>query len=220
MGLRGSKLLQGALVASVLTLMTALPAFGQQAGGAARQDLYRAEIVILERKVNPDTIGEQMASRHPQPAAATGGQLWVAGADGQGSTTLNLVPRNELHLGSAASRLTNSGRYKVLLATGWYQSFPTDYQGQPLQVGLGDWLAQAGHREIEGQITVNRQRYLHVNVELNHWRTATGDSAAASQDGAELLTWIRETRRMRSEEIHFLDSPTIGVLVFFRKIDE
>ncbi len=35
----------------------------------------------------------------------------------------------------------------------------------------------------------------------------------------ELLTWIRETRRMRSEEVHFLDSPTIGVLVFFKKIE-
>ncbi|WP_339806689.1 CsiV family protein, partial [uncultured Marinobacter sp.] len=30
---------------------------------------------------------------------------------------------------------------------------------------------------------------------------------------------IHEPRRMRSEEIHFLDSPTIGVLVFFRKLE-
>ena len=36
---------------------------------------------------------------------------------------------------------------------------------------------------------------------------------------AELLTWIRETRRMRSEEVHFLDAPTLGVLIFFKKIE-
>jgi hypothetical protein len=36
---------------------------------------------------------------------------------------------------------------------------------------------------------------------------------------AELLTWIRENRRMRSEEVHFLDSPTLGVLIFFKKIE-
>ncbi|MEO9588720.1 MAG: CsiV family protein, partial [Marinobacter sp.] len=44
--------------------------------------------------------------------------------------------------------------------------------------------------------------------------------SSASQPKAELITWIRETRRMRSEEVHFLDSPTIGVLVFFKKIEE
>lgn len=46
----------------------------------------------------------------------------------------------------------------------------------------------------------------------------TDQLPAASSMTPELLTWIRETRRMRSEEIHYLDSPTIGVLIFFRKI--
>ena len=44
-------------------------------------------------------------------------------------------------------------------------------------------------------------------------------SVAAEPAPLELITWIRETRRMRSEEIHFIDSPTVGVLVFFRKIE-
>ncbi|MEH6562213.1 MAG: CsiV family protein, partial [Marinobacter sp.] len=89
---------------------------------------------------------------------------------------------------------------------------------------------------------------LHVAVHLNHWQESKvaasaiteRDSAITGSDSAEavgtsattsaelnlqpevpleLQTWIRETRRMRSEEIHFLDSPTIGVLVFFRKVE-
>ena len=120
---------------------------------------------------------------------------------------------------------------------------------------------KARTREVEGHITIDRQRYLHVNVHLNHWQlaeetseppveaatelseetppapdasgasdsapmsAATGETAGqqlpvlAEPAPLELLTWIRETRRMRSEEIHFLDSPTIGVLVFFKKIE-
>ena len=53
---------------------------------------------------------------------------------------------------------------------------------------------------------------------LTEMATAEAQPMAAPAP-LELLTWIRENRRMRSEEIHFLDSPTIGVLVFFKKIE-
>lgn len=247
-----------------------------------REDYYRAEFVILERRVKPGDINERMASRIPEPPSPDIEEvLRAVGRDGGAETTMELVNRDELHLNSAANRLENSGRYRVLLATGWYQSFPPDFEGEPLRVAIGDWLEDAGHREIEGQITVDRQRYLHVGVELNHWQPRpredrpdnvivgglSVDQQADSEDSnadsaeepadpdsalnseredapdngraletftgpdqslisginwprAELVTWIRETRRMRSEEVHFLDSPTIGVLVFFKKIEE
>lgn len=31
-------------------------------------------------------------------------------------------------------------------------------------------------------------------------------------------TWLRELRRMRSEEVHYLDSPSIGLLVYFHPL--
>ena len=248
-----------------------------------REDYYRAEFVILERIVDPANVNEKMASRNPEPPKPDINEILRAvDRNGTVETTRQLVPRNELHLQTAANRLENSGRFRILLAAGWYQSFPPDFDGEPLRVAIGDWLADAGHREVEGHITIDRQRYLHVDAHLNHWQplslqqntlsqgsdaedTASGsnqpmddgteqeapvegqsdpgnDKAAdslasmatggdvagtdqapvssASQPKAELITWIRETRRMRSEEVHFLDSPTIGVLVFFKKIEE
>ncbi|NMT64668.1 CsiV family protein [Marinobacter orientalis] len=241
-----------------------------------RKDYYRAELVILERRIAPDNINEQMASRIPEPPDPEISEiLRVVDENGTSETTLDLVSRGELHLNSAANRLENSGRFRILLATGWYQSFPPDFEGEPLRVAIGDWLAEAGHRDVEGHITIDRQRYLHVDVHLNHWQPMPAeekpadvgaddlDIAQPSDDGnaeggedgaesstgdkeevpvenvtetvdqpgqaptsdvnrprAELVTWIRETRRMRSEEVHFLDSPTIGVLVFFKKIEE
>ncbi|MFN2360358.1 MAG: CsiV family protein [Marinobacter sp.] len=246
-----------------------------------REDYYRAEFVIIERKVGPETLDERMASRIPEPPSPDMEEILQAvNQDGSDDTTLELVSRSDLHLNSAANRLENSGRFRVLLATGWYQSFPPDFEGEPLRVDIGEWLEDAGHREVQGQITIDRQRYLHVGVQLNHWQpmpsetTTTDDGATDAGDEAriqtiddagdlrntadgevpiagdieasiatlatggeivpddqaliaganwpraELLTWIRETRRMRSEEVHFLDSPTIGVLVFFKKIEE
>ncbi|PPI86151.1 5'-methylthioadenosine phosphorylase [Marinobacter maroccanus] len=223
-------------------------------------DYYRAEIVILERIIEPEAVNERMSGRTVEEPTDTEEVLWSALENGTTQTTLELAPRQDLRLASAAARLERSGRYRVLVAAGWYEAFPPDYEGTPLRVEAGNWIEGARTREVEGHITIDRQRYLHVNVHLNHWQlseeapalpedaaadmsqetpspaeaSGTQDTTAAATDGEsaaqqltvlaepaplELLTWIRETRRMRSEEIHFLDSPTVGVLVFFKKIE-
>ncbi|WP_309043095.1 CsiV family protein [Marinobacter sediminicola] len=237
------------------TLLTAVLAATSLASHAQQtpNDYYRAEFVILERIIDPGAVNERMATRKVEAPVDTGKTLYSVAAGGASSSSLKLANRTQLHLGNAANRLENSGRYRVLMAAGWYEAFPPDYKGQPLRVEIGEWLEQAGQRAIEGHITIDRQRYLHVAVHLNHWQQGkiavpateavradetksennlpegaeTGAIPVAAGTGLEvqpeipleLLTWIRETRRMRSEEIHFLDSPTIGVLVFFKKIE-
>ncbi|RBW50270.1 5'-methylthioadenosine phosphorylase [Marinobacter sp. F3R11] len=219
---------------TALLLSTAMVSHAQQ----TPNNFYRAEFVILERIVDPGAVNERMANRKAEPPVDTSKDLYRVTGDGNVISSFKLASRNQLHLGSAANRLERSGRYRVLMSTGWYESFPPNYKGQPLRIEIGDWLTQAGQREVEGHITIDRQRYLHVTVHLNHWQdgktavtgitesnpgeTTGTDTAALTinpEVPPELLTWIRETRRMRSEEIHFLDSPTIGVLVFFRKIE-
>lgn len=237
---------------------------------ALARDFYRAEFVILERRIEPADVEEKMAGRLPEPPdLETGEILRHADATGNTRTSLRLVSPKELHLNTAAERLERSGKYRVLLAEGWYQAFPPDFQGQSLWVTTGDWLPDAGHTDVQGTITIDRQRYLHVDVRLNHWLpksstdnllgldlnsetptrphppqvpfepviaeengapeqtptlTGTQPSSQTLEAGlnwprAQLLTWIQETRRMRSEEVHFLDSPTLGVLIFFKKIE-
>lgn len=240
---------------ATLLLALSLFSFTQTANAASNgipDDYYRAEFVIMERIDNAESVTEQMANHGVQPTPETPDVLWAVSKNGTPNSTLKLVPANELYLNGAAQRLTHSGHYKVLMRAGWYEAFPPNYKGKPLRVKVGDWLEGANTREVEGTITIDRERYLHVNVHLNHWKLAdkqpttstpeapvehaesdsepdsiadmatgmgTAKAAPAATAPIELLTWIRETRRMRSEEIHFLDSPTIGVLVFFRKIE-
>ncbi len=247
--------------ALLLTLSLTTQAQDSGANGQPIPDnYYRAELVILERIIEPEAINEQMANRKVEPTLESGEILKTVDRGGVTETTLDLAPRSELHLNGAVQRLERSGRYRVLVAAGWYEAFPPGYEGAPLRVAVGDWLSSGDTREIEGNITIDRKRYLHVDVHLNHWQQAESamaaavpaeqgqsEAATAGQDSAgnpvaeaneftpqptgleaqqapaaaplELLTWIRENRRMRSEEVHFLDSPTIGVLVFFKKIE-
>jgi hypothetical protein len=195
----------------LLTLVMAVPL-------AQASDRYRAEFVILERIIAPENLAENMSGQKVDPTPAINKALWVTPEGGGPRSSLNQT--NGLYLDSAAARLTNSGRFRILAKAGWLEDFPQDYRGEPLAVAVGDWLPQARQRDVEGYIKIDRKRFLHVEAHLNHWQ----DAASAAQPGAEaepqLLTWIRETRRMRSSEIHFLDSPTIGVLVYFAKIED
>lgn len=206
-----------------IALVVLLLASGQSGAADVPDDFYRAEFVILERIVDPADIAEQMAGREVPATPDTSETLMAVSQDGQARSTLKLVPANELSLNAAAQRLEASGRYRVLMRAGWYQAFPPDYQGAPLRVSVGPWLDGLNQRAVEGTITIDRKRYLHVDVNLNHW---TVDDAPSLSDGIyqapqrKLVTWIHENRRMRSEEIHFLDSPTIGVLIFFKKVGE
>ncbi len=238
-----------------LTAALALAFVLVPAGKALAQtpdDFYRAEVVIVERLADPSAIEEQMAGMPVEPPLSGIRSLWVEDANGNRASDVRLAARNELYLNQAAARLENSGNYRVLATAGWYQTFPPNYNGSPMRVAVGKWLGGAGERAVEGHIEIDRQRYLHVKVHLNHWQEgerpepvmvvpeaeAQADEAGSNEYSAgdqvaelatrpvaaepaplELITWIRETRRMRSEEIHFIDSPTVGVLVFFRKIE-
>ncbi len=217
---------------------------------AFAQDRYRAEVVVLERLADP-LLQENMAGKMPEPVSGHK-RLWVVDEAGNRSSDLNLT--SNLTLNNSTARLENSGKYRVLMRTGWIQEFPQNYNGAPLAIELGDYLSAAGHRAIEGTIEINRRRFLLVTVNLNHWQETDGanhrparsfsasdesDSEARSDHrtdpdapinasfgdisynraGKELITWIRETRRMRSKEIHFLDSPTIGVLLYFQPLN-
>lgn len=233
-------------------LLAALALFIILATPALAANTYRAEVVILERLADP-ILTEQMGDKHPDIQQAEK-RLWVV--DESGNRESDIRTTNSLTLNTAASRLENSGKYRVLMKTGWVQRFPPNYNGDPMRIEVGELLERAGHRAVEGTIEVNRRRYLLVNVQLNHWRE-TGDTPANDSSGEntreddgpnggdedpesgtqgvgtspastpgmsapfgkELVTWIRETRRMRSKEIHFLDSPTIGVLLYFRPLD-
>lgn len=215
------------LAGSLLALMLLMLA----TASATASDRYRAEFIILERLSHPG-FHERMTSRAPDTADRSLRRMLVVAEDGSRSSDLSLVSPANMSLADVARRLENSGDYRILGQAAWVQSFPPNYQGEPLRIELGNMIPGAGHRAVEGTIQIDRQRFLHVNTRLNHWRPARVASVATSADehadtegagvtggGKELVTWIRENRRMRSQEIHFLDSPSIGILVFFRRLD-
>ncbi|MDF1821832.1 MAG: CsiV family protein [Alcanivoracaceae bacterium] len=185
----------------------------------------------------PATLPEQ-SDAIDQKAAASGAWRVIDNAD--------------MSLDSMATRMADSGEYRILLQTAWRQpvrersvAFPVyvrggdaiavfpeqpdadgtlptgaDSAGQsglpPLELneGINDPIAEqmpdalqvdATEPEFQALLRIHLSRYLHI--EPDAWFTDT------SADGQRFWVNIDQKRRMRSEELHYLDHPLFGLLV-------
>jgi len=118
------------------------------------------------------------------------------------SDSLHWLPGETLTLGREAARLRASG-YAVLMHRRWIQDVPARGAPQPIQI----WVEDAGGTgpQLAGTLQVTRGRFMHVDANL--WYRDGSEVEA----GAYMI--LRESRRMRLGELHYLDHPKLGVLV-------
>ena len=118
---------------------------------------------------------------------------------------------NTYLLAAEDSRLQRSGAYRVLLHRAWIQPVPDRDRLQPMLIQIGEH----GAWRIEGYLGITRGRYLHMDTRLWYATTVPGAAPVDATTGAPLdrgYMEMREQRRMRSGELHYLDHPKFGVL--------
>lgn len=168
----------------LLCVLAALGCLGTRAVAATRYDVE----VIVFRYLAASDDGEQW------PENTT-----VAG-DGFASTTLQQglenLPDSQFALNGVAGALQRSGAYRVLAHRLWRQSAYDRNSAVPY---LLHTTAGSSVREVDGSITLIRERYLHLAVDLT-----------LASPGA--LYRLDETRRIRSGELHYFDNPRFGVI--------
>ena len=133
-------------------------------------------------------------------------------------------------LNGPARSIRRSSLYELLLHQSWRQ--PVGQTPTPILIQGGE---QYGDQfELEGTLSIRRQRYLHVDADLRLTqfrqerlsRSATQDAPLrtkypdlyeAARRGQEYSATTRfhlnESRRLRSGELHYLDHPALGVLL-------
>ena len=87
-------------------------------------------------------------------------------------------------------------------------------------------LAPRPPEGLSGGIRVARERFLHVQTDLR-WLEAGTDRpepqavlASAALEDPEPVVVMQERRRMRSDEVHYLDHPRLGVLIRVKPVEE
>jgi hypothetical protein len=192
------------LVGILAVLLATVSASAQQATPVLQS--YDVELVIF-RTLNPNTSPEEwgmeaaaarqrlaipddepspFASSEPAPVAA--------------ATFPALAPA-KFKLTAIADTLRRSRNYQPLAHFGWTQ--PGYPRGDAKYLPINS-MVPAGSGLV-GQVALSRGRYLHLTLDLVY------DAPGAAGEPTQRFV-LRQSRRMRSNERHYIDSPRFGVI--------
>ncbi len=138
-------------------------------------------------------------------------------------------PPENFRLQRAANRISRRGLGRIVFHGRWLQVVPAREAPDPILVQGGEQLSPPfPSHELIGSVGVTLGRYLHFKADLFFHGPGLGlEPAVAAMDasGEGLLLesermvstagymQLSESRRMRSEELHYLDHPKLGVVV-------
>jgi hypothetical protein len=157
---------------------------------------YDVEIIVFSQ--DGDADGEQLA-------VPDTGTLRARGAFPTGEFTK--LPPDAYTLTRIRNGLAAAHGYHVLLYRAWRQAaydrqHAVDYPVQSMS-GSGD--------SVEGTVTLVRERFLHLDIDLLLHAASTGPASAPDGTGSPVYR-LTENRRIRSDEIQYFDHPRFGVI--------
>ena len=190
---------------------------------------YQVEMIIFNRTTNNEYADEELWRRdialsYPQ--------------NYQQLTNFQIVPKSARKLNNISNKLQNNRGYRVLFHEAWQQQI-TEKNTPAVIIRGGDKIT--GHRELEGSIQLRVSRYLHIKTDLwfttfsvstdsgiapekNAWPTLPilpeDNRQFSSMPAIDNIATFSEKRRMRSEELHYIDHPILGLLIMITPIEE
>ncbi|MDY6946904.1 MAG: CsiV family protein [Pseudomonadota bacterium] len=187
----------------VAVLLAALMSVGPAVAQQASVQSYDVELLIFRNlggHDTPESWGAEAADANqrldiPDDESSAPAPAPVVAP----TTTFPALPAAKMKLTAIEDSLRRSRGYQPVAHIGWTQPGYARNSAQYLSVGS----LVPGSSGLQGQIALSRGRYLHLTLDLMLDSTASGD-------GQRYV--LRQTRRMRSNERHYIDSPKFGVI--------
>lgn len=120
------------------------------------------------------------------------------------------LPASRYQLSAIADTLRRSRNYRPLAHFGWTQPGYPRHATRFLSI---DSKVPAGSG-LSGRIALTRGRYLHLTLDLALQETG------ASADHRAVRHVLQQSRRMRSNERHYIDHPNFGVIALITPSSE
>jgi hypothetical protein len=172
-----------------------------------RAETYRVDLIVF---LQNDSDGEAPSAVQ---SPALGRAIEPADAASLRAAGIRLLPEGTGGLGELWSRLANSRRYQALTRLSWEQKDPPEQHGPALHVTAGGTVpaAEGTAHALDGSVALLAGHYLHLDVKLVYTQAAAG---------GEAVSWpLDELRRVKLDEVHYLDSPRLGVLARVTKAE-
>ena len=201
--------------AAVLAAVTALPT-------DASERWFTVEIIVFD-----DLRGEGLHAEHwpaepgePPVDGAIELERLPGGQPDGAAHAFRLVNRSELSLTGVRDSLRRSAHYRPLLHAAWRLPGVPQNAARPAHVGarLADSGADGGGKRptVQGTVKVSLARYLRVELDLLYVRAASGE--VVETETVPTRFRLVSERRMRSRELHYIDHPIFGVLVWIEPL--
>ena len=150
---------------------------------------YHVELVVFEQL---DSVSDEQA-----PVAR------VPNASFDPNTTNDMMqPAANKTLTGSASRLKKSPRYQVHYHQSWKQPIKTKANAKSIAIN---------NSLINGRVRLHKGTYLYATVDLQLDRVTQTDDW--SEVGGQRRHYLKETRRVRRDKLHFFDHPHLGALL-------
>lgn len=190
------------VVALLAAFMSVSSAVAQQ---AAPVQSYDVELVIFRNlggRETPESWGIESAGKAAESLDAIEDDPSEPAAppiSAQSGASFPALPASKMKLTAIEETLRRSRAYQPLAHIGWTQ--PGYARDAATFLSINSLVpASSG---LQGQIALSRGRYLHLTLDLVL-------DGSVSGDGSSYV--LRQTRRMRSNERHYIDSPKFGVI--------
>ena len=197
-----------------LTLALLLP----NASVAEEERWYDVEVIIFSHNSQQYRNSELWPVDYELPQTETSQVLLPPSGDSSKPVAFSRLADSALQLTSEAARIKSASDMELLLHMGWRQP------GLPEEKAVAVKIDEDPEQRLSGTLKLVLSRYLHINTDLVY-REPLSDSENAELNSmpADVSTFsfepryqayhMKQSRRMRSRELHYLDHPLFGMAI-------
>jgi len=200
---------------------------------------YTVEVVVFE---NLDPQARQSENWPTEIKFTLPNPLVELGTTAEQKFGFRTQPKSGYRLLQEIKSLENSNQYRVLLHTAWRQPGLETQSALPVHLTAEIKPAsppattpasavstmEASSKTLEGTVKIILGRFLHTEVDLIYRDTQPipAPSSAPIPANSKAIVGqsppvyrLNQTRKMRSKEMHYLDSPVLGMLVYITPVE-
>jgi hypothetical protein len=130
--------------------------------------------------------------------------------DGLDQPAVTWLPKSQFRLTAQRNALARSAPYRPIAHLAWRQVVPGRQRAKALALPSGTDRPDQAY--VDGVVRVTVERYLHLDLDLRLHLPATAAQAASPEEYGVPEIRLRQKRRMRSKELHYIDHPRFGVI--------
>jgi hypothetical protein len=187
---------------------------------------YQIEVIIAQRTEATTHLENfdvpPVAAKWPAGRSLSNFDPQLGDRDLLENTEFINLPADQKILNAEARKLSNKGELQVLNHQSWRQVLDANKRINWIDIKGG--YAWGGHQQLEGSLGFSKGRYLHIhsNIHLNQFPSVTSSDLTKHSllsAGQSLVPVIKtrfsliQRRKMRSNELHYLDHPKLILLV-------